>query len=307
MDNFILVITGPTAAGKSSVAMKIAKALNTDIVSCDSAQIYKYMDIGTAKPTMEEREQVKHHLIDYVMPDEEFSAVRYKIDCDKAIRQLFDQGKTPILVGGTGMYLNAVLYEMSFGSACKSDEIRSELNRLLIEKGSEYLHGMLKELDYETAMTLHKNDAKRIIRAIEIYKVSGRKKSEQIDNFTGKKRYNYHFAVLSCERQNLYERINRRVDMMMEKGLLQEVEKLVEMGYKDCKSLQAIGYKELIGYLDGEYGLDQAVEKIKQFTRNYAKRQLTWFRKVPDAVWYDMGMGEDEAAKQISYNFTSLL
>lgn len=306
MDGTLLVIAGPTAVGKSSIAMKIAKELSTDIISCDSAQVYKYMDIGTAKPTQQERAEVKHHLVDYVMPDEEYSAVRYKDDCDSVIRRLFEQGKVPLIVGGTGMYLNAVLYEMSFGSAYKSDKIREELQRLLKEKGSDYLYDMLKEIDYETALMLHKNDVKRIIRAIEIFKLSGKKKSEQTENFTKKKRYRFHFVVLNCDRKYLYERINRRVDDMMEKGLLQEVERLVAMGYKYCKSLQAIGYKELLDYLDGKYTLDQAVEKIKQFTRNYAKRQLTWFRKVPDAVWYDIQSGEDQAAKQILRSFSEL-
>ena len=304
MNGTLLVIAGPTATGKSSVAMKIARALGTDIISCDSAQVYKYMDIGTAKPTLKERMEIRHHLVDYVMPDEEYSAVRCKEDCDGIICQLFEQGKTPLIVGGTGMYLNAVLYEMNFGSAYKSDEIRSELQRLLKGKGSDYLYDILKEIDNETALMLHKNDAKRIIRAIEIFKLSGKKKSEQIENFTKKKRYKFYFAVLHCDRRYLYERINRRVDDMMKRGLLQEVERLASTEYKNCKSLQqAIGYKELLDYLDGKYTLGQAVEKIKQFTRNYAKRQLTWFRKVPHAVWYDIKSGEDEVAKQILYNF----
>lgn len=299
----LLVITGPTAVGKSGLAIKIAKKIGGEIISCDSAQVYKFMNIGTAKPTHEERAGVKHHLIDYVMPDEDYSAVRYKDDCDKAIEEILSKNKIPIICGGTGMYLGAVLYQMNFGSADKSDKLREELSQLEKTQGRQYLYSMLCELDFEAAQRLHPNDVKRVIRAIEIRRLGGKYERG------GEKRhrYNHYIAVLNADRKILYDRINLRVDKMMQEGLLDEVKGLLDSGYIDCKSLQAIGYKELVKYLGGELTLAEAIEKIKQHTRNYAKRQLTWFKGIDGAVWYDINKGEDDLAEDVIKNYRKLL
>lgn len=286
----LLIIAGPTAVGKSGLAINLAKKLNTEIISCDSAQVYKYMDIGTAKPTHIERSEIKHHLIDYVEPNEEYSAVRYKNDCNEVIKQL-SQKKVPLLCGGTGMYFNSVLYEMNFGNAYKSEAVRNELTAIGKTDGALYLYNMLKEIDSVTAEKLHPNDTLRIIRAIEIYKVSGIKKSDLKQDYKKLKRYKYLFVVLNTDRAKLYELINKRVDLMIESGLIAEVKKLKDMGYENCKSMQAIGYKEIIKYLNGGCNLSKAIQDIKQFSRNYAKRQLTWFKSVEDAVWYDISSG----------------
>lgn len=303
----LLIIAGPTASGKSSLAIKIAKYFNTDIVSCDSAQVYRYMDIGTAKPTLAERAEIKHHLIDYVYPDEEYSAVRYKSDCDKVINTLSQQNKVPILCGGTGMYYNSVLFDMNFGKAYKSEEIRKELTELCKINGNEYIYNILKGIDRLTAEKLHPNDTNRIIRAIEIYRVSGLKKSELEQDYKKAKRYNYLFVVLNSERNIIYEKINNRTDIMIKNGLIDEVDQLIKMGYKDCKSLQAIGYKEILDYFNGKISLTDATDKIKQHTRNYAKRQITWFKSVTDAVWYNTELGEDYIAQSIIEKYNNLI
>lgn len=295
----LLIIAGPTAVGKSALAMELAEKLNTDIISCDSAQIYRYMDIGTAKPTPEERKRVCHRLVDYVNPDEDYSAVRYKNDCDAAIKELVQNGKTPILCGGTGMYFNAVLYDMNFGNSYKSEEVRQELSKILKNDGYEKLYGMLCEIDPETAKILHPNDTVRIIRAIEIFRVSGMKKSEIRQDYKNSKRYDFLFAVLNTDRETLYERINKRVDEMVGRGLAGEVERLKNMGYGGCKSMQAIGYKEMLGYLNGSCSLEKAVQDIKRFSRNYAKRQITWFKGVNGAVWYDALKDRNRLAEDI--------
>lgn len=301
----LLVIAGPTAAGKSGVAIKIAKKLGAEIISCDSAQVYKYMDIGTAKPDLSERQQIKHHLIDYVMPDEDYSAVRYKDDCDKAIKDIISRNSIPLICGGTGMYLNAVLYQMNFGNADKSLQIRKELNDIYNKYGQQHLYSMLEEIDYDTARSLHPNDVKRVIRAIEIYRISG-KKSDLKQDYKKQLRYYSYTAILFTDRKKLYEKINKRTDLMIEKGLIEEVNKLYKAGYGECKSLQAIGYKEILKYFDGEYSLPYAIEKIKQHTRNYAKRQLTWFKNM-DAVWYDVEKGEDKITEEILKDYQKLL
>lgn len=302
----LLVIAGPTATGKSGIAIKIAKKLGAEIISCDSAQVYKYMDIGTAKPTKSERQQVKHHLIDYVMPDEDYSAVIYKNDCDNAINKIISDNKIPLICGGTGMYLNAVLYQMNFGNADKSLQIRKELNDIYKKYGQQHLYSMLKEIDFDTAKSLHPNDVKRVIRAIEIYKISG-KKSDLKQDYKNKLRYKNYTAILYTDRKKLYEKINKRTDLMIENGLVEEVNKLYKEGYGESKSLQAIGYSELLNYFSGEYSLPYAIEKIKQHTRNYAKRQLTWFKKMAAAVWYNVEKGEDNIAEEIINDYKKLL
>lgn len=295
----LLIIAGPTASGKSSLALNLAKKLNTEIISCDSAQIYRYMDIGTAKPDLTERKEVIHHLIDYVEPDEDYTAVRYKNDCDKAINLIREKGKTPIICGGTGMYLNAVLYDMNFGNAYKSEEIRNELNDINIKFGQDYLFETLKNIDSKTADTLHPNDVKRVIRAIEIFKVSGVKKSDLAEDYKKNNKYDFLFVVLNAQRSYLYDRINARTDNMIKNGFVDEVIKLKSMGYEKCKSMQAIGYREILEYLNGSFSLNDAVSYIKQFSRNYAKRQITWFKGVENALWYDIEKGENFISEDI--------
>lgn len=299
----LLIIAGPTASGKSSIALKIAKKIDGEIISCDSAQVYRYMNIGTAKPNEQERKQVKHYLIDYIEPDKDYSAVRFKEDCDNAIKEIILKNKTPILCGGTGMYINAVLFDMNFGKTYKSEKIRENLLILAKNKGNQYLYDMLLQLDKDTAKNLHPNDIKRIIRAIEIYKVSGIKKSELFEDYKNKKRYDYYFATLNTDRKILYDRINKRTDKMIENGLAKEVKQLIDKGYSNCKSLQAIGYKELIQYYNQNCSFDEAVEKIKKNTRNYAKRQITWFKGVVDSVWYNTQDGEDNIISRIINNY----
>lgn len=298
----LLVIAGPTAAGKSGLAIKIAKKIGAEIISCNSAQVYKYMDIGTAKPTPEEREQVKHHLMDYVMPDEDYSAVRYKNDCDRAIEEILSKNKIPIICGGTGMYLSAVLYQMDFGNTDKSEKLREELAQLEKTRGRQYLYSMLEELDSEAAQRLHPNDVKRVIRAIEICRLGGKNKR----GGEKKHRYAHYTAILNADRKVLYDRINKRVDRMIENGLLDEVKELTDSGYGGCKSLHAIGYKELLMYFGGQMTLTEAIEKIKQHTRNFAKRQLTWFKGMDGAVWYDINKGEDDLAEDVIKNYNEL-
>ena len=289
MKKKILVIGGPTAVGKTELSIELAKRLNGEIISADSMQIYKYMDIGSAKVSKEEMNGVVHHLIDVVDPSENFSVADYKEQGEKAIKEIISRGKLPIIVGGTGLYINSLTCNMNFTEAEKDEEYRKDLDKLANEHGNNYIHEMLKDIDPISYKEIHANNRKRVIRALEVYKLTGRPfSSYNAGEDFYKSEYDVHYYVLTMDREKLYERINLRVDIMMEKGLLEECIKLKEMGYtSSMQSMQGIGYKEILYYLEGDVKLQEAINMIKQGSRNYAKRQLTWFRRDPRVTFLD--------------------
>ena len=289
MKKKILVIGGPTAVGKTELSIELAKRLNGEIISADSMQIYKYMDIGSAKVSKEEMNGVVHHLIDVVDPSENFSVADYKEQGEKAIKEIISRGKLPIIVGGTGLYINSLTCNMNFTEAEKDEEYRKDLDKLANEHGNNYIHEMLKDIDPISYKEIHANNRKRVIRALEVYKLTGKPfSSYNAGEDFYKSEYDVYYYVLTMDREKLYERINLRVDIMMEKGLLEECIKLKEMGYtSSMQSMQGIGYKEILYYLEGDVKLQEAINMIKQGSRNYAKRQLTWFRRDPRVTFLD--------------------
>ena len=285
----LVVLTGPTAVGKTKLSISLAKALNGEIISADSMQVYKYMDIGSAKITEKEMDGVPHHLIDVLSPFEEFHIVRFQELAKKAMEDIYNRGKTPVFVGGTGFYIQAITKDIDFTEGEEDKQYREELSRLAAEKGNEFLHEMLREVDKKSAEEIHANNVKRVIRALEFYKENGfpisQHNEEQKQNETP---YNLAYFVLNAPRDLLYERIDRRVDEMMENGLVKEVQKLKDMGCRrEMTSMQGLGYKEILSFLDGEIPLDEAVRILKRDTRHFAKRQLTWFRRESDVIWVD--------------------
>ena len=285
----LVVLTGPTAVGKTKLSISLAKALNGEIISADSMQVYKYMDIGSAKITEKEMDGVPHHLIDVLSPFEEFHIVRFQELAKKAMEDIYNRGKTPVFVGGTGFYIQAMTKDIDFTEGEEDKQYREELSRLAAEKGNEFLHEMLREVDKKSAEEIHANNVKRVIRALEFYKENGfpisQHNEEQKQNETP---YNLAYFVLNAPRDLLYERIDRRVDEMMENGLVKEVQKLKDMGCRrEMTSMQGLGYKEILSFLDGEIPLDEAVRILKRDTRHFAKRQLTWFRRESNVVWVD--------------------
>ena len=289
MKKKILVIGGPTAVGKTELSIDLAKRLNGEIISADSMQIYKYMDIGSAKVSKGEMNGVVHHLIDVVDPSINFSVADYKEQGEKAIKEIISRGKLPIIVGGTGLYINSLTCNMNFTEAEKDEEYRKELDKLANKHGNNYIHEMLKEIDPISYNEIHANNRKRVIRALEVYKLTGNPfSSYNAGEDFYKSEYDVHYYVLTMDREKLYERINLRVDIMMEKGLLEECIKLKEMGYtSSMQSMQGIGYKEILYYLEGNVKLQEAINMIKQGSRNYAKRQLTWFRRDKRVTFLD--------------------
>lgn len=285
----LFILAGPTGIGKTNISIKIAKELNGEIISADSMQIYKDMDIGSAKVSKEEMEGIRHHLIDFLSPNESFSVAQFSELAKEKIDIIDSENKLPMLVGGTGLYINSLIYNYSFAASNKDEEYRKHLEAIAEEKGVNYVHEMLKDVDMDSYNRLYPNDLKRVIRALEVYKVTGvpisvAMKDDDIYDIP----YKVYYYVLNMDRSKLYERINKRVDLMMEAGLLDEVKNLSKSGLtREMQSMKGIGYKELLEYLDGEVSLDKAVENIKQFSRNYAKRQLTWFRKDPRVIWID--------------------
>ena len=275
------ILVGPTASGKSALALRIAAECNCEIVSCDSMQIYQKMNIGTAKPTAAEMSQIRHYLVDFLDPSENFSCADYAVLARKAIEEIMERGKTPLIVGGTGLYLDALLRGGLAQEADSDEGYREELRLLALEKGSEHVHGLLREVDPESAAAIHPNNLKRVIRALEIYRVCGIPKSE-LDKQNASVNGVYEplaAGLFYTDRQALYDRIDKRVDVMLEEGLLGEVETLMNEGLfeRSVTAAGAIGYKELLGYLRGACTLEEAVEELKRSTRRYAKRQLTWF------------------------------
>ncbi len=290
----LVILTGPTAVGKTNLSIQLAKKLNMDIISADSMQIYKYMDIGSAKVTTNEMQGIKHYLIDEVNPDFSFSVSEFQKRANNYIYEIVKNNKIPLVTGGTGLYLNSLIYNMDFAKSDADNKLRESLRLELEEKGIDYMHNKLKELDEEAANRIHKNNTKRVIRALEVC-LSGKKMSDFSNDLKLNEKYEPIIIVLNRDRSHLYKRIDMRVDLMIKEGLEDEVKKLISMGYtKDLISMQGIGYKEIIKYLDGEYSYDEAIEIIKRDSRRYAKRQLTWFRRYKDAMWFDLDGYKDE-------------
>jgi tRNA dimethylallyltransferase len=287
--NDVIVITGPTASGKTGLAISLAKEMNGEIVSADSMQIYKYMDIGTAKPSSEERLKVKHHMIDIIEPDKTYSVAQYKKDAEKCIEEIIEKGKHPIVVGGTGLYINALAYNINFPDIQADESLRDELTQLAHIHGNDYVFNILEETDPQAANRLHPNNLKRVIRAIEIKRITG----ESIIDHEARSReippkYNYKIFMIDTDREILYQRINDRVDQMINDGLVNEVAQLIENGFIGTNAMQAIGYKELAKYFSGAIALDEAIDLIKQESRRYAKRQITWIKKIEDIKLVDI-------------------
>ena len=289
----LIILTGPTAVGKTDLSIKLSKSLNAEIISADSMQIYKYMDIGSAKVTKEEMDGVVHYMIDEVTPDVPFSVSEFQMRSEKYIEEINKKGKNVLITGGTGLYLNSLIYNMDFAKSNANNEIREKLEQELAENGIDYMHEKLRGLDEEAANRIHKNNTKRVIRAIEVC-MSGQKMNDFSKDLRYNEKYKPIIIVLNRDREVLYQRINKRVDIMLENGLLDEVKELLKMGYtKDMISMQGIGYIEMIKYLDGEYTYDEAIEIIKRDSRRYAKRQLTWFKRYQDAKWFDLDKYQD--------------
>lgn len=283
----LIILTGPTAVGKTELSIALAKAINGEIISSDSMQVYKQMNIGSAKITPEEMDGVKHYLIDELEPDEEFNVTRFQQLANQYIEEIYQKGKLPILVGGTGFYIQSVLYGIDFTETENDTTYRNELEQLAQEKGAAYLHSLLKKVDEKSANTIHQNNIKRVIRALEYYKQTGLKISEHNEE-QRKKQSVFHFSyfVLNDMREQIYNKINLRIDKMVEQGLIDEVKVLRNRGYtKDMTSMQGLGYKEILSYLDGECTLEEALYILKRDTRHFAKRQLTWFRRESDVIW----------------------
>ncbi|NLK28240.1 MAG: tRNA (adenosine(37)-N6)-dimethylallyltransferase MiaA [Clostridiales bacterium] len=285
--NPLIILTGPTSVGKTALSIRLAKAVDGEIISADSMQVYRHMDIGTAKITSEEMQGVPHYLIDAFDPDEEFNVVKFQQYAKKYIKDIHSRGKLPILVGGTGFYIQAVLYDIDFTENEIDHSYRKELEETAEMYGEEYLHDLLKKIDPASAKAIHPNNRKRVIRALEYYKLTGEKISEHNEQQKQKESpYQFCYFVLNKDRAQLYEGINQRVDQMLETGLLEEVKKLVQLGYtKDLVSMQGLGYKEVLAYLEGELSLQEAIDLLKKETRHYAKRQITWFKREKEVIW----------------------
>lgn len=285
----LVILTGPTAVGKTKASIGLAKAIGGEIISADSMQVYKQMDIGSAKIKPSEMEGVPHYLVDILEPDEEFHVVLFQQMAKQAIQKIYEKGKIPILVGGTGFYIQAVLYDIDFSENEKDISYREELEKLAQTKGAEYLHDLLREVDEKSAQDIHANNVKRVIRALEYFHQTGEKISEHNEEQRKKvSPYNFSYFVLNDERAHLYEKINLRVDQMINEGLVSEVQSLKEKGYtRDMVSMQGLGYKEMLDYLDNKCSLEEAVEIIKRDTRHFAKRQITWFKRESDVTWID--------------------
>ncbi|MDM8129016.1 tRNA (adenosine(37)-N6)-dimethylallyltransferase MiaA [Paraclostridium benzoelyticum] len=290
----LVILTGPTAVGKTNLSIQLAKKMNMEIISADSMQIYKYMDVGSAKVTEDEMNGIKHYLIDEVTPDYSFSVSEFQERANDYINQIVKKGKSPLVTGGTGLYLNSLIYNMDFAKSDADNELREMLRVELEENGIDYMYEKLKSLDEEAANRIHKNNTKRVIRAIEVC-MSGKKMSDFSNDLKLNEKYEPIIIVLNRDREHLYRRINKRVDIMISQGLEDEVKNLLNMGYSsDLVSMQGIGYKEVIKYLNNEYTYEEAIEIIKRDSRRYAKRQLTWFRRYENAKWFDLDNYNDE-------------
>ncbi|MED1408036.1 MULTISPECIES: tRNA (adenosine(37)-N6)-dimethylallyltransferase MiaA [Bacillus] len=288
----VAVIIGPTAVGKTKLSIDLAKALNGEIISGDSMQIYRTMDIGTAKVTTDEMDGIPHYMIDIKNPEDSFSVAEFQERVRKYIREITERGKLPIIVGGTGLYIQSVLFDYQFTDEAGDAIYREQMEKLALERGVEYVHKKLQEVDPESAERIHANNVRRVIRALEIFRTTGEKMSNQLEKQENELLYDVSLIGLTMDRDMLYDRINLRVDLMIEQGLLEEVKGLHERGVRDCQSIQAIGYKELYDCFENRVSLEEAVSQLKTNSRRYAKRQLTWFRNKMDVAWFDVTDGE---------------
>ena len=295
MKNTLIIIAGPTGVGKTEISLKLAEKAGGEIVSCDSMQIYKGMDIGSAKADKEERDRVVHHMIDVVTPFDSFTVSDYKDAAEKAIDDILSRGKVPIMVGGTGLYIDAVIKDLTFTEGGNDKEYRNALEDLAEKEGNEHVHGMLAAVDPEAAEKIHPNNLKRVIRALEVQHVTGQPFSSFKDSGRLNPKYDVHYFYLNKNRKDLYDGIDKRVEIMMDMGLLDEIRRLKSEGLDDSfVSMKGIGYKEILSYLDGECSLQEAKDLVKQRSRNYAKRQLTWFRHNEYAVELSKDQYSDE-------------
>ncbi|MBB6216698.1 tRNA dimethylallyltransferase [Anaerosolibacter carboniphilus] len=293
----LLIIVGPTAVGKTETSISIAKKLNGEIISADSIQVYKHLDIGSAKPSLTEQEGIPHYLMDEIDPRENFSVSDFQRKAKEYIHLIYDKHKLPIIVGGTGLYVNSIIYQMDFTSTASNWSLRKQLEEEAELYGNESLHHKLREVDKDAADRIHPNNVKRVIRALEVYYESGDKIHDFKNTFVENPEYDYVLIGLIRNRQQLYERINQRVDLLIENGLVDEVKHLMALGLdEDNISMKGLGYKEIVGYLKGAYGFDQAIEILKRDTRRYAKRQLTWFRRYDKINWFDINDFESKDA-----------
>ena len=285
----MVILTGPTAVGKTNLSIELAKRINGAIISADSMQVYKYMDIGSAKIMPQEMQGIKHYLIDELLPSDEFNVFIFKEMAKKALEEIYSNDQIPIIVGGTGFYIQALLYDIDFTEQDTDIAYRNKLSEFAAVNGNHALHEMLKNIDSVSYETIHENNVKRVIRALEYYHNCSEPISKHNDSERQKKSpYNFAYFVLNDERKRLYDRIDKRVDIMVENGLVEEVKKLKNMGYtSDMVSMKGIGYKEILNSLDGAYDIDEAVEKVKQESRRFAKRQLTWFRREKETIWLE--------------------
>lgn len=282
----IICVVGPTASGKTAYAIELAKKMNGEVVSCDSMQIYREMTIGTAKPTKEEMQGIPHHMLDFVSPMTNYSVADFVTDAKACIDDIFSRGKLPVLCGGTGLYIDSLLGGICFADDVCDEAYRKELKSIAEQQGKEAVHALLKEADPKAAEEIHPNNLKRVIRTLEIIKTSGKTKAEYDRDSRQEPSYDAVIYGMEWEREELYRRIDLRVDRMIEQGLVEEVQNLLNQGVpKDATAMQAIGYKELIAYLEGNCTLEEAIEVIKRETRRYAKRQLTWFRRNKNIIW----------------------
>jgi len=293
----VIVICGPTASGKTALSIELAKQINGEIVSCDSMQIYKEMNIGTAKPTTEEMQGIKHYMIDIISPEERYSVADYKKDAKRAIKEIISKRKTPIIVGGTGLYVDSLIYEIEYPDIEFDENYRKELEDIAEREGIEVLYEEAKRIDLEAIKKISPNDKKRIMRILEIYHMTGKNKTQQeIESRKKEVEFDYRVYALSWDREKLYDRINQRVDIMLQQGLIEEVKGIYKKYNKFPTAMQGLGYKEVVEYLEGKCTKEEMIEKIKMETRRYAKRQLTWFRKNKQTIWLD---GEKEIQNNI--------
>ena len=282
----VIVICGPTASGKTSLSIELAKRIKGEIISCDSMQIYKDMNIGTAKVTKEEMQGIKHYLVDFVLPDQRYSVADYKKDATKAIQEVLSKEKVPIIVGGTGLYVDSLIYNIDYPEIKTDLEYRKKLEKVADEEGLEKLYEMAKKIDERATLAISSNDRKRIIRILEIYHSTGKTKTEQeIESRKNEVPYNYLVFAINMDKEKLHERINKRVDIMIKDGLIEEVKGLLEKYKQFPTAMQGLGYKEVVEYINGSISKQEMIDKIKNDTRKYAKRQLTWFRKNKQTIW----------------------
>ena len=292
MKKKVIVIVGPTASGKTTLSIELAKQIDGEIISADSMQIYKDMNIGTAKPTVDEMKNIKHHLIDFVSPEERFSVSDYQKLAQEKIKEILNIGKKPIVVGGTGLYVNSLIYGIEYGKMTFNQKYREKLEKIAIEKGNKYIYEMAKNIDEQAIKNISINDRKRIIRILEIYKATGKNKTQlEMESRKSEIPFDYRTYGIYIEREKLYDRINKRVDLMIQQGLIDEVKNIKKKYNKFPTAMQAIGYKEVVEYLENKITKSEMIEKIKMETRRYAKRQITWFKRNKNIKWLD-GMGD---------------